>query len=284
MQMEIITTVAEMRRWGKEKVLKRREIGLVPTMGYLHEGHLTLVESAKKENHEVVMSIFVNPLQFGPQEDYSTYPRDLDRDSRLAEKAGVDVIFAPSVEEMYPSYPQLTTVQVSELTEGLCGASRPGHFTGVATVVCKLLNIVRPERAYFGQKDYQQVQVVKRMVEDLNIPVEIRTVPIKREADGLAMSSRNTYLSAQERKDALCLYESLKACRDLYEKGERESARLKEAMRKVIMSRPAAVIDYIEICDAVTLKPVTQVKGPAVAALAVKIGRTRLIDNMIFGG
>ncbi|MCR4440697.1 MAG: pantoate--beta-alanine ligase [Peptococcaceae bacterium] len=282
--MEIITTVAEMRRWGKEKVLKRREIGLVPTMGYLHEGHLTLVESAKKENHEVVMSIFVNPLQFGPQEDYSTYPRDLDRDSRLAEKAGVDVIFAPSVEEMYPSYPQLTTVQVSELTEGLCGASRPGHFTGVATVVCKLLNIVRPERAYFGQKDYQQVQVVKRMVEDLNIPVEIRTVPIKREADGLAMSSRNTYLSAQERKDALCLYESLKACRDLYEKGERESARLKEAMRKVIMSRPAAVIDYIEICDAVTLKPVTQVKGPAVAALAVKIGRTRLIDNMIFGG
>ena len=282
--MLVLTKIQEIRDWVKEKRAKGEEIGFVPTMGYLHEGHLSLAAAARQENQGVVMSIFVNPTQFGPQEDYASYPRDLARDCRLAEEAGVDVVFSPTVEEMYPQYPPLTVVEVREITSGLCGASRPGHFTGVATVVAKLFNIVQPDRAYFGQKDYQQVQVIKRMVRDLNIPVAIKTVPIKREEDGLAMSSRNTYLSPEERKEALCLYQALKLCQELYAKGVTAASDLIGAMCTRINQEPKAVIDYVAICDAESLAPVEEIKSRVVVALAVKIGKTRLIDNIVFGG
>ncbi len=282
--MLVFTKIQEMRNWVKERKAGGQEIGFVPTMGYLHDGHLSLVAAARQENQGVVMSIFVNPTQFGPQEDYAAYPRDLARDCRLAEEAGVDVVFAPKVEEMYPDYPPLTVVDVKEITKGLCGASRPGHFTGVATVVTKLFNIVQPDRAYFGQKDYQQVQVIKRMVKDLNIPVEIKTVPIKREEDGLAMSSRNTYLTPEERKEALCLYQTLNLCRELYEKGVTATSELIEAMYARINQEPHAQIDYVAICDAESLVPVKEIRNRVVVALAVKIGKTRLIDNMVLGG
>lgn len=282
--MKIIYTVEQMRLWHKGERQKGKKIGFVPTMGYLHEGHLSLVEAAKCENDAVVMSIFVNPLQFGPNEDYKTYPRDIERDSRLAEEAGVDAVFIPEVSEMYPYYPQLTTVEVKDISERLCGASRPGHFTGVTTVVTKLFNIVQPDAAYFGQKDYQQVQVIKKMVADLNMPVRVISVPIKRETDGLAMSSRNTYLSEKERIEALSLNEALLLCKDSYEKGEKDAEKLKEIMGKRIRKEPSASIDYIEICDADTLKPVDKITKPTVVALAVKIGRTRLIDNMVIRG
>lgn len=282
--MKIIYTVEQMRLWHKGERQKGKKIGFVPTMGYLHEGHLSLVEAAKCENDTVVMSIFVNPLQFGPNEDYKTYPRDIERDTHLAEKAGVDAIFIPEVNEMYTYYPQLTTVEVKDISERLCGASRPGHFTGVTTVVTKLFNIVQPDAAYFGQKDYQQVQVIKQMVADLNMPVRVISVPIKRETDGLAMSSRNTYLSEKERQEALCLNEALLLCKDSYEKGEKNAEILKEIMVSRIRKEPSASIDYIEICDADTLKPVDKITKPTAVALAVKIGRTRLIDNMVIRG
>lgn len=281
--MEIIKTVVQMRNWIAEQKKAGRLIGLVPTMGYLHEGHLSLARQARAENDAVVMSIFVNPLQFGPREDYATYPRNLEIDCRQAESAGVDVVFQPEPAEMYPQYPPLAIVEVKELTERLCGASRPGHFTGVATVVCKLFNIVHPHRAYFGQKDYQQVQVIKRMVTDLNIPVSIEMVPIKREADGLAMSSRNTYLSPREREEALCLYQALQICRKMFNSGLYKAPAILEAMKARILQEPSAVIDYVEICDAKTLAPVTEFKNPAVAVLAVYIGKTRLIDNLLLG-
>lgn len=282
--MQVLRTIAEVRRWHKEQKRAGREIGFIPTMGYLHEGHLSLARVANSENAAVIMSIFVNPLQFGPQEDYSTYPRDLERDCRLAEGAGVSVVFAPEVAEMYPAYPQLTTVEVQKVTLGLCGASRPGHFTGVATVVSKLFNIVQPDRAYFGQKDYQQVQVLKQMVEDLNMPLEIRMVPIKREQDGLAMSSRNIYLDSEERQQALALSQALLKCQELYAQGEKRTSSLIAAMKQRISQEAKAQIDYIEIRDCRTLEPVSEVSAPAVVALAVKFGKTRLIDNTILGG
>lgn len=281
--MQIIKNVAEMRSWINLKKSDGLAIGLVPTMGYLHEGHLSLVHKAKAENDAVVLSLFINPLQFGPKEDLASYPRDLKADALLAEQAGVDVIFHPEVAEMYPSYPPLTVVEVKDITERLCGASRPGHFTGVTTVVSKLFNIVQPYRAYFGQKDYQQVQVIKQMVQDLNMPVTIVTVPIKREIDGLALSSRNTYLSPEEREEALCLNEALQICLDRFKNGEKQVSTLLEAMRGRITQAPSAEIDYVEICDAASLKPLERIEGPAVAALAVRIGKTRLIDNMILG-
>jgi len=281
--MDVIKTIAKMRDWTDVQRKAGRSIGLVPTMGYLHEGHLSLVRKARVENEAVVMSIFVNPLQFGPHEDYATYPRDLEMDCRLAKNAGVDVVFYPEPAEIYPQYPPLTVVEVKEITEGLCGASRPGHFIGVATVVSKLFNIVQPHRAYFGQKDYQQVQVIKRMVTDLNIPVSIQIVPIKREADGLAMSSRNTYLSPSERQEALCLYQALQICRKMYNSGEKKVSPILEAMKARILREPSAVIDYVEICDATSLAPVAEIKGPVVALLAVRIGKTRLIDNLLLG-
>ncbi len=282
--MQLIHRISEMREWIKTERYKGNKIGLVPTMGYLHEGHLSLVEKARKQNQAVVMSIFVNPLQFGPQEDYQSYPRDLQKDCDSAEKAGVDVVFNPSVEEMYLRYPPYTTVCIEEITKYLCGKSRPGHFQGVATVVSKLFNIVQPDRAYFGQKDYQQLIVIKTLVEDLNIPVAIEGVPIKREKDGLAVSSRNVYLSGEEREQAVCLYEALMLCQDLYMRGERGREKLIQAMKERILQESKATIDYVEVCDTRTLVPVSKINTPAVAALAVKIGNTRLIDNVILGG
>ena len=282
--MEIIKNIVLLRqKLGVERKLAKT-IGLVPTMGYLHEGHLSLVREARKSCEIVVMTIFVNPLQFGPQEDYAAYPRDFDRDALLAEKAGVDFLFNPDPTEMYPSYPQDTTVSVKGITEQLCGKSRPGHFTGVATVVSKLFGIVQPDKAFFGQKDYQQVLVIKRMAEDLNMPIAIVMVPIKREKDGLAMSSRNAYLSAAERKEALSLNEALQMCLGAYREGQTSSTSLKEIMIKRIKQEPSAVIEYIEVCDADDLRPIDFVDRRTLVALAVRIGKTRLIDNLLIGG
>ncbi len=281
--MRVVRSVKEMQAISRSYFRTGKEVGFVPTMGYLHEGHLSLVRKAKEENAIVVVSIFVNPTQFGPNEDYERYPRDEERDKKLLEKEEVDYLFIPSVSEMYPENFS-TYVEVLELTEGLCGAKRPGHFRGVATVVTKLLNIVQPTRAYFGEKDYQQLQVIKRLVRDLNIPVEIVGCPIVREKDGLAMSSRNTYLSPEERKSALSLYRGLKLAEELFEKGERNPEVIKEKVKEFILSHPhVKKVDYIEIVDPENLKPVKEVKEGDVIALAVFVGNTRLIDNHKFG-
>jgi len=275
--MRVVHTIAEVRAI-------RRALpgtwGFVPTMGYLHEGHLSLVRRARAENDHVAVSIFVNPTQFGPHEDYDRYPRDLERDLRLLEPLGVDLVFAPPVEEMYPPGFQ-TWVIVEEVSRPLEGASRPGHFRGVATVVAKLLNIVQPDRAYFGQKDAQQAVVIRRMVRDLNIPVEIVVCPTVREPDGLAMSSRNTYLSPEERRAATVLFRALQAARARYEAGERDAERLREAMREVIRAEPLARLDYVSVADPETLQELSRVEGRALLSLAVYIGRTRLIDNLL---
>ncbi|MGB9826446.1 MAG: pantoate--beta-alanine ligase, partial [Desulfofundulus sp.] len=252
------------------------------TMGYFHEGHLTLMRRAKEACDVVVVSIFVNPLQFGPREDYDRYPRDLERDVSLARGAGVAAIFHPSVEEMYP--PGFAThVDVEGLTACLCGLSRPGHFRGVATVVTKLFNIVSPDKAFFGQKDAQQVLVIRRLVEDLNMDLEIVTVPTVREEDGLAMSSRNVYLSPEERRAAVVLPRSLEAARRAYESGERDAGRLVELVRGMISAEPRARIDYVDIRSIPNLEPVSRIDRPALLALAVHFGSTRLIDNTVLG-
>jgi pantoate--beta-alanine ligase len=263
-------------------------IGFVPTMGYLHEGHASLLRRAGEMSNTVVMSIFVNPLQFGPNEDYDSYPRDEARDLELAEREGVDIVFIPSVEEMYPQ-PTRTTVSVSELTTRLCGASRPGHFNGVTTVVNKLFNIVQPDYAFFGLKDAQQVAVLRRMVSDLNMNVEIVPCPIIREGDGLALSSRNVFLSPEERSQALVLSRSLREAREAIEEGKvRTVAEVRELLTSVISSSPLAVIDYAEILTFPNLEGLenevvlTDVDGEMIIALAVKFGRTRLIDNNVF--
>ncbi len=257
-----------------------KTVGFVPTMGYLHEGHLSLVRCARQENDVVVVSIFVNPTQFGPDEDFKDYPRDFKRDVSLLKKENVDVVFAPDIAEMYPE-PSLTTVHVKKLTQHLCGAKRKGHFDGVCLVVSKLFNIVRPHRAYFGKKDYQQYRVIERMVKDLNFDLEIVPCPIVREKDGLAMSSRNVYLTERERKDAVCLYRSLKLADELIKSGVRDVCVIVEKMRKFILGfESVEKIDYIEVVDKYTLEPVTEIKGRELIALAVYIGKARLIDNM----
>ncbi|QWK09441.1 MAG: pantoate--beta-alanine ligase [Thermoflexus hugenholtzii] len=275
--MRVVHTIAEARA-------VRRALpgtwGFVPTMGYLHEGHLSLVRRARAENDRVAVSIFVNPTQFGPHEDYARYPRDLERDLRLLEPLGVDLVFVPSVEEMYPPGFQ-TWVIVEEVSRPLEGASRPGHFRGVATVVAKLFNILQPDRAYFGQKDAQQTVVIRRMVQDLNIPVEIVICPTVREPDGLAMSSRNTYLNPEERRAATVLFRALQAAKVRYEAGERDAERLREAMREVIRAEPLARIDYVSVAHPETLQELERVEGPALLSLAVYIGTTRLIDNLM---
>ena len=281
--MRVVRSVKEMQAISRSYFRTGKEVGFVPTMGYLHEGHLSLVRKAREENDVVVVSVFVNPTQFGPNEDYERYPRDEERDRKLLEAEGVDYLFLPSVEEMYPEG-YSTYVEVEGLTEGLCGAKRPGHFRGVATVVTKLLNIVQPTRAYFGEKDYQQLQVIKRLVKDLNIPVEIVGCPIVREKDGLAMSSRNTYLSPEERESALSLYRGLKIAEELFRKGEKDPEVIKEKVKKFILSHPHVKgVDYVEIVDPESLKPVKEVKEGDVIALAVFVGNTRLIDNHRFG-
>lgn len=278
--MEVFSKINDLKRKLKEERKKGKSIGFVPTMGYLHEGHLSLVRESVKENDVTVVSIFVNPIQFGPGEDFNRYPRDIERDKKLLEKEGVDYLFFPSNEEMYPAGYK-TFVEVNELGKKLCGKSRPGHFKGVTTVVLKLFNIVQPDRAYFGQKDAQQAIIIKKMVQDLNMDVEIVVMPIVREEDGLAMSSRNVYLDEDERKNATVLYRSLKEAEKLIKGGERDAEKIKNRMREIVMSYPKAVIDYIEIVDTEELNPVNPIKGKVLIALAVYIGKARLIDNII---
>jgi pantoate--beta-alanine ligase len=254
-------------------------VGFVPTMGYLHEGHLALVKQARIENSAVIVSIYVNPTQFGPREDFGAYPRDLNRDLEPLKGGGVDIVFVPSDDEMYP--PEFSSwVNVEKVTERLEGAARPGHFRGVATVVAKLFNIVQPSRAYFGQKDAQQVMVIKRMVADLNMGIGIVVVPTLRESDGLAMSSRNIYLSPKERQAAMILFKALTLARQLRRCGEKDAEEIRRQMTSLIQKEPLAQIDYVSIADAETLEELSSIDRPAVASLAVRIGKTRLIDNM----
>lgn len=278
--MKVCERISEVRNFVKEKQKENKDIAFVPTMGYLHEGHLSLMRTARKENDIVIASIFVNPTQFSPEEDLEEYPRDLDRDTRLAKEVGVDMIFAPEVEEIYSSN-HVTKVEVEGLTDYLCGASRPGHFSGVCTIVTKLFNIVTPDRVYFGQKDAQQVLIVKRLIEDLNFDIEIKTVSIAREEDGLAISSRNEYLDEEEREAATVLFESLQLARKLIESGERNAEAVKEKLVQKIKAEPLAKIDYVEIVNQNTLESVEKIKGEILIALAVYIGETRLIDNVM---
>jgi len=277
--MEVVHTIEDVRKSVRQARIEGRTIGLVPTMGALHAGHGSLIEAAVAECDFVVVSIFVNPTQFGPGEDLDTYPRTLDTDAAFCDKLGTDLIFAPSADEMYPSEP-LTWVEVQKLTDGLCGANRPGHFKGVTTVCSKLFNIVGADMAFFGQKDAQQAAVIRRMVRDLNLPLQIRICPIVREPDGLAMSSRNQYLSAEERKRALCLHKALTACREQIAAGQRDGNTLIEIM-KAIIEQDQGQIDYISIADAETLDPLETITGGVLVALAIHIGPTRLIDNIL---
>lgn len=257
-----------------------KTVGFVPTMGYFHEGHLSLMRRAKAENDLVVVSLFVNPTQFGPKEDYQSYPRDLARDQSMAAEAGADLLFVPQVEEMYPKDFQ-SFVEVTGVSQGLCGASRPQHFRGVATVVMKLFNIVEPDRAYFGEKDAQQLRVIKRMVADLNLNLEVIGCPIVREHDGLAMSSRNVYLNPGERQAALVLYQALMKGKELIEGGERSVSKVRKELEDLIKKEQQANLDYLEIRESQNLTPVDTLSGEIIIALAVKIGKTRLIDNMV---
>jgi pantoate--beta-alanine ligase len=278
--MQIVHTIKEAREIIAEARKKGSTVGLVPTMGFLHEGHLTLMRTADSENDFVVASIFVNPIQFGPKEDLQAYPRDLARDAALAESAGVDLIFNPTVEEMYPAGYN-TYVEVQKITDFLCGATRKGHFGGVATVVTKLFNIVRPDKAYFGCKDYQQLKVIERMVRDLNMPIEIVPVPIVRESDGVAMSSRNTYLSAEERQSALVLSKALGHAQKLLDEGVTSGPEIVRRATEFIEKNPHAQIDYVSVVDAETLEFIDEIEDVALLALAVRIGKTRLIDNAL---
>jgi len=278
--MEVIKEISKMKEISKSWKKSGYRIAFVPTMGFLHEAHLALVRKAKELGDKTVVSIFVNPLQFGPKEDFREYPRDLERDLTLLEKEGVDVVFVPEVEEMYPSDFQ-TYVEVTKLTTGLCGAFRPGHFKGVTTVVLKLFNIVNPDFAVFGEKDYQQLQVIRQMVKDLNLDVKIIPHPTVREKDGLAMSSRNTYLSQEERKSAIALYQALLLAKKLIEEGERDPQRIREKMEDFIHSFPFTKVQYIEFVNPESLEPVGKIELPILCALAVFVGKARLIDNML---
>ena len=277
--MKIVGTVKEVREQVKEWKKQGLSVGFVPTMGYLHEGHKSLMDAARKGNDKVVVSIFVNPMQFGPTEDLATYPRDLDHDAALCESAGVDLIFHPEAEEMYEK-DFCSFVDMTGLTEGLCGKTRPIHFRGVCTVVNKLFNIVTPDHAYFGQKDGQQLAVIKRMVRDLNMDIEIVGCPIVREEDGLAKSSRNTYLSPEERKAALILSKTVALGKELA-KTEKDANKVVEAMKKNIETEPLAKIDDVEAVDALSMAPVEKLEGTCMLAMAVYIGKTRLIDNTL---
>lgn len=278
--MIVVGKICEMKNIVRRLKNDGKTIGFVPTMGYLHEGHLSLVKKARAQNDIVIMSIFVNPTQFGPNEDFDKYPRDFGRDKSLAEKEGVDYILYPSVEEMYPDDFK-TVVSVKKITEIMCGKSRPGHFDGVATVVLKLFNIVKPDKAYFGQKDAQQLAVIKQMVNDLNLDIEIVPCEIVREKDGLAMSSRNTYLTPDERKSATVLYKSLLLAKELIEKGEKDVDKIKNSMIELISKEKPARIDYIEFVNSNTFERLEKIEGNVLIALAVFIGHTRLIDNIV---
>ncbi|MBE9513269.1 MAG: pantoate--beta-alanine ligase [Chloroflexi bacterium] len=275
--MKIAEKIDDMRK------LRRRltePVGFVPTMGYLHEGHLSLVRKARTENPSAVVSIFVNPMQFGPQEDFVSYPRNTQHDLALLDKAGTDLVFIPQADEVYPQ-PFSARVEIGKVTERLEGTARPGHFRGVTTVCAKLFNIIQPQRAYFGQKDAQQAIVIKKMVTDLNMNIEIVTLPTVREPDGLALSSRNTYLNPHERQAAVVLYQALSLAQQLYANGEKNAERLRQEIIGLIQQQPLANVDYVSIANAETLDELDTVKPPALVSLAVKIGRTRLIDNIV---
>ena len=276
--MKIIKTTAAMQAWSQGVRTKGETIAFVPTMGYLHDGHLSLLTEGRKQGDHLVLSIFVNPTQFGQGEDFEDYPRDLERDSEVAKEAGVDVIFAPTAAEMYPAG-YATYVDVEGITETLCGASRPGHFKGVCTVVSKLFNLVQPHKAFFGNKDFQQLAVIRRMVADLNMPIDIVGMPIFRETDGLAMSSRNVYLNAGQRQQALCLSQALEEGRRLVASGVNVSADVLGAIVRKISAQPEAVIDYVKICHQLSLQDQEFIDKDSVLLLAVRFGTTRLIDN-----
>lgn len=277
--MQTVNTILELRNIIKKQKEMGKQVGFVPTMGFLHQGHLSLMKASKSKTDFTVVSIFVNPTQFGPKEDLATYPRDLIRDQALCESAGVDLIFSPEVSEMYPDGYSTYVDCEGNITKQLCGASRPTHFKGVTSVVAKLFNIVQPDFAFFGQKDAQQVAIIEKMVRELNFPIEIIPCPIIREEDGLAMSSRNTYLSASERSEALVLHKALLEAKVSIEAGERNSEVLKRRMTDIIKSSQSAVIDYVQIVDTQSLESIETIENEFLIALAVKFGNTRLIDN-----
>ena len=278
--IKVVSTVCETRAQVKEWKKQGLTVGLVPTMGYLHEGHQSLIKKAVEENDRVVVSVFVNPIQFAPNEDLETYPRDLEADKRLCDSTGAALIFHPTPDEMYPDSFS-THIQMDNLTKELCGKTRPTHFGGVCTVVGKLFNIVHPDKAYFGQKDAQQLAIIKRMVRDLNFDIEIVGCPIIREPDGLAKSSRNTYLNADERKAALILSKAIKLGEELVADGERNAQTIIKAMTDKINTEPLARIDYVNVVDALSIEPLDVIKDEVLVAIAVYIGKTRLIDNFI---
>ncbi len=280
--MKVVTTIAEMKDLVSSWKGEGKIVGFVPTMGYLHEGHLSLVRASVEQCDRTVVSIFVNPTQFGPGEDFERYPRDTERDLSLLRPMGVDAVFMPEVEEFYPPGYQ-TYVEVTGITNRLCGLSRPGHFRGVTTVCCKLFNVVSPHKAFFGKKDFQQFTVLSRMVKDMDMDIEIVPMPIVREADGLAMSSRNTYLNIEERRAALCLSRSLKKAQEMFARGERSAGVIRDEVESTIKAEPLAEIDYVSVCDPLTFDEVDEVKRGTLVALAVKVGPARLIDNTQLG-
>ncbi len=280
--MRIVSSLKTIRTLTERLKIKGKSIGFVPTMGALHEGHLSLIRQAYRENDIVVVSIFVNPIQFGPKEDYRRYPRNLKRDAQLCAKVGADVIFYPDARQMYPANYK-TYVEVYDLSNVLCGKSRLGHFKGVATVVTKLFNIINPNIAYFGQKDAQQAIIIKKMAEDLNIPIKIKVVPTVREKDGLAMSSRNIYLNKDERQDAAVLYQALILAKNLIKQGSVDSSGIIRKMRRLINKKKSACIQYISVVKHKDLQPMDKIRGKVLIALSVWIGKTRLIDNIVIG-
>lgn len=278
--MKVIETINQMQQESESLRTAGKFISLVPTMGFLHEGHLELMRVAKEHSDKLIMSLFVNPTQFGPSEDFEQYPRDTEGDLEKARSVGVDMVFMPLVEEMYPEDSQ-TVVSVKRVTQHLCGLSRPGHFDGVTTVVAKLFNSTKPHLAVFGQKDYQQLAVISRMVMDLNMDIKVIGVPTVREPDGLAMSSRNNYLDPEERKSALCLKRSLELADKMFHDGTREAGLIREAVESFIQSHPFTEVDYIKLCDPLTLEDIQTLGDESLLALAVRVGKTRLIDNCL---
>jgi len=280
-KMEVIKTIKEMKAFSSQGRAMGKTIVFVPTMGFFHEGHLSLMREGRRRGDLLVVSLFVNPTQFAPHEDLKNYPRDFVRDRQMAEEVGTDILFAPDVEEMYPSDHQ-TYVQVEKVTRNLCGRSRPTHFRGVTTVVMMLFEIVTPHVAIFGEKDYQQLVTIRQMARDLHMSVQVVGMPTVREADGLAMSSRNTYLLPEERKAARSLYRSLQRAKEILQKGEQRASRILDEMNGVLQSEPLIRMDYIQICDACTLQEVDLIEGDVVVALAAYLGKTRLIDNLVY--